>query len=115
MLRILILLFTLNALLLPISGVANVSVADKSVAPMVMKDTGSKCQLPMSKSCPDCDMDNMDMDCDAGCCTHCAGHIATLPTFFSNVVSSSHNTEIITAFKHFYLHTTSPEQRPPLV
>ena len=115
MLRFLIILFTLNALLLPVSGYANVSVSDESVAPMVMVDSSSKCQMAISKACLNCDMENMDMDCDANCCTHCASHVVSLPTFFNNTASPSQNSEIITAFKHFYIHTIPPEQRPPLV
>ena len=117
MLRILIIFFTLNALLLPASGYANVSVPDDSATPITMADSGIKCKMPMAKACPNCDMENMDgMDCGTNCCTHCAAsHVVSLPVFFGSNFLPVHNGEIVTTFKHFYLHTTSPEQRPPLV
>ena len=101
--------------MLPVSGYASVSVHDELDAPMVMSDSGSKCHMPMGKDCSHCDMNDSDMDCNAACCTHCASHVVSLPAFFSSNVLPIHSGEIVTVFKHFYLHSTPPEQRPPLV
>jgi hypothetical protein len=122
MLRILLFLFTLNALLLPISGYAGLSVSE-SVAPMLMGDQSNsaytastldsiKCSMP--SPCLNCDMSNMNASCGLDCNAHCLGSVAALSDMFHLSIYVATNTEILTAFKHFYSHTFAPELRPPL-
>jgi len=123
MTRILILFFTLNALLLPVSGYAGMLVSGEMEIPMSKTNVVSpatsnhddlKCHMMVvEEGCPNCDM---DVDCDAACCEQCLSHSASLPMFFGNKTLLPTNGESITTlFKHFYFHITSPEQRPPLV
>jgi len=121
MLRILLFFFTLNALLLPISGYAMLSVSE-SVAPMMSDQSGSStntmsnmanvCHMP--SPCLNCDMNNMDAACGLDCSAHCLGSAATISDVFHLSIHATINTEIITAFKYFYSRTLSPELRPPL-
>jgi hypothetical protein len=108
MLRLLILLFTLNALFLPTLGYADVSVQEME---MVTAQDNVKCQ--MLKGCPDCQTENMN--CGTDCYTHCFNHITALPVFFSNNILPEQNSKITTVFPYFYVLIISPDQRPPLV
>jgi len=110
MLRILLFFFTLNALLLPISGYATLSVSE-SVAPM-MSDQGINCHMP--SPCLTCDMSNMDTACQLDCTAHCLGSVATISNVFHLSTQVTINAEFMTVFKYFYSRTLSPELRPPL-
>ncbi len=120
MLRILLLLFTLNVLLLPTSSYAEFTVSksvasastNKPISSTSNTMNGIKCHMPTSP-CINCDTGDMDMDCDLNCDAHCSN-----VTIFNNLTLSPESTissEITTTFKHFYLHTSSPELPPPLV
>jgi hypothetical protein len=105
MLRLLILLFTLNAIFLPTFGYADVSVQEVEV---VTAHDNVKCQ--MLKTCPNCQTENMN--CGTACSTHCFNHIAALPVFFSHPILPEQNCKISTIFPHFYVLIISPDQRP---
>ncbi len=120
MLRFLILFFTLNALMLPVSGYASMPMSEMDSSMVIAStdaDSGEpvKCQMMMVKACHNCDMGGMDTDCDSSCCSQCASHVASIPSQFITVSFPAMSGQVITKFKYYYLHTTSPEQRPPLV
>jgi len=71
-----------------------------------------KCHMP--NPCVNCDMSNMDENCDLNCEAHCLGSNATVSNTFTLPLEAAISTKITTVFKHFYLHTSSPELRPPL-
>ena len=127
MLRLFILLFTISSLLLPLSGYANDFVpVEKTLATAevhkhsnaekvphdIHHDDSSKCQMVMSANCPNCSID--DGSCNIDCCSHCASHVASIPSLFNDIAISPQSAEISTAFKHFYSFISSLKQRPPL-
>ena len=119
MLRCLIFFFTLNVLLLPIAGYAGMSVSKATVSTTNSMSHANKkdlkCLMSMAKeTCLNCEMENMNCTADC-CCVDCVSHVVSLPAFFKDTISPRHPSKVVTVFKHFYLHITSPEQRPPLV
>lgn len=124
MLRVLLFFFTLNALLLPISGYAALSVSE-SVAPEIISpqvaaanpsmsmSNGMKCAMP--NPCIDCDMSDMDASCGTNCETHCLSSAINIASSLSVSSQPAISIEIISAFKHFYHLSSSPELRPPLI
>ncbi len=120
MLRILLFLFTLNAFLSPISGYAALTVSE-SVAPEMTSQAsanmpmmnGMKCAMP--NPCINCDMSDMDAGCSTNCDIHCLSSVMNISNPFNLDSNPAISAEIITAFKHFYTHSSSPELRPPLI
>jgi hypothetical protein len=123
MLRILLFLFTLNALLLPISSYAEFTVSKSIASALTNKPissgktmsgmNGIKCHIP--SPCINCDTGDMDIGCGLNCDTHCLSSSVTTSNTLTLSSEPTISSKIATAFKHFYLHTSSPELRPPLV
>lgn len=132
MIRILILLVTLNAIF-PAAGIASICAPNKTESLMSTTNnvsdthhqntsvsTQKHCNHPgMSGSC---DMEGMDniaettqtYDCDSSCCTSCLGISAILD--YTHNVSVSHSLSMIPIPGYITFHTRfiSPELRPPL-
>ena len=123
MLRIFLFLFTLNALLLPISSYAKFTVSQSVASASTNKSisstsntigmNGIKCHMP--SPCIDCDTGDMDIGCGLNCDAHCLSSSVTTSNTLTLSSEPTISSEIVTAFKHFYLHTSSPELPPPLV
>lgn len=138
MIRILILLITLNAIF-PVAGFASMCASNMSNASMSeMKNTSDNlnhqvthdtlqsqhetaitssqmhCDDP-SMACYESDMDMTAMDCDSGCCVSCVGASAALTTPTIQLLSPTVSTKPVSGYINYYTRSISPELQPPLV
>lgn len=127
MIRILILLITLNAIF-PVAGSASVCASNMSEASAAIDgehdslhsqhesastSSQSHCNHP-DMSCNDHDMASA-MHCDSGCCVSCLGVSATLPTSLPDLLSPITSIKPVSGYINFYTRSISPELQPPLV
>ena len=120
MIRILILLLTLNALF-PTAGFSCVCASKMSSAlsisdmqALMEKSTTTDADTAVPTSTMNCDH-SMNMTCDSECCASCLGVFAVLTSPLTLLPILTISTKPVSGYINFHTRNISPELQPPLV
>jgi hypothetical protein len=127
MIRILILLVTLNALF-PTAGLACVSKTSANMSTVSITTSIGEAQgltadnashhpsatISVSSQMH-CDDPMQVMDCDSGCCANCVSISIALTPSSSVLLSPMLASKPVSSSVNFYTRHTSPELQPPLI
>jgi len=136
MIRILILLITLNAIF-PVAGIASVCASDRSSTVSMKMHSVANASVTQTQESPQgnlqetialsdqshcndpqmsCNDQTMNsMNCDSGCCVSCLGVSAAMTTASTVLLSPTVSIKPVSGYINFYTRSISPELQPPLV
>lgn len=121
MIRLLILLMTLNALFSGVGfacvGASDLSKAQSSTVQVLTSETQSS-SITQQHCTNSTAMDAMQMqvmDCDSTCCISCLGMSAVPISLLVDLPSVVLSLQVHSGTIHFYTRSISPELQPPLV